>query len=167
VARRNIIRTSVAGLVLATLVCVPAGSSPSVAAVGDPAQVLGDHLDRPAVTASARSDGTATVAWQPVPGATSYAVQWRRSDRAGRRDAGRADGTSLDVRDLVSRVGYSFRVRAKRAGLVSDFSAESATRVPPVAAVASVAVASCARMPGAGGFTVADSNRYVGSLASR
>jgi lysophospholipase L1-like esterase len=99
-------------------------------------EVPGDHLDRPEPSGSAGSDGTATVSWPPVPGATSYAVQWRRADLAGAWSGTTTAAGSVVVGGLVGRAAYAFRVQAVRGDLVSDFSAEAQLSVPPVAAAA-------------------------------
>jgi lysophospholipase L1-like esterase len=105
------------------------------------AEVLGEHIDAPVASATATSDGTATLVWDPVPGATSYAVQARPADQPGAwLDEGATAGRSMAVRDLLNRFGYVFRVRALRGGLASVFSAEAPVTVPPLPAVRGVRV---------------------------
>lgn len=104
-------------------------------------EVLGDHLDAPVASATATSDGTATIRWDPVPGATSYAVQARPADQPGVWiDEGVTSGRSTTVGDLLNRFGYVFRVRALRGDLASAFSAEAPVTVPPLTAVHRVRV---------------------------
>jgi hypothetical protein len=109
-------------------------------------EVLGDRLDAPVVSATAGGDGVATLHWDPVPGATSYAVQARPADQPGVwLDEGTTTAPSATVGDLLNRFGYVFRVRALRGDLTSDFSAEAGVKVPPLAAVRRVRVASTKR----------------------
>ncbi|MDX6372608.1 MAG: hypothetical protein QOD98_1596 [Nocardioidaceae bacterium] len=100
-------------------------------------EVPDDHLARgtaPAV--SAASDGHVTLSWAAVPGATSYAVQWRRTDQPdGRLGTATVDSTSTAVSGLVNRTGYAFRVRAVRGVMAGDWSDETTAVVPPLAAV--------------------------------
>jgi hypothetical protein len=104
-------------------------------------EVPGDHLDAPLASATATSDGTATIRWDPVPGATSYAVQARPADQPGVwLDEGATTGASTTVGDLLNRFGYVFRVRALRGDLASAFSAEAPVTVPPLTAVRRVRV---------------------------
>ena len=104
-------------------------------------QVLDDHLVAPAASVTAVPSGVATVAWHPVPGATSYAVQARPADQPGAwLDAGTTTGTAATVGDLLNTIGYVFRVRALRGELASPFSAEAPVTVPPLPAVRRVRV---------------------------
>lgn len=83
---------------------------------------------------TALGDGSATVRWQQVPGATSYAVQWRRADQPGGWfGAVTSTGTSAAVGGLTSRVRYAFRLRAENGPLASDWSAETTVPVPALA----------------------------------
>ena len=125
-------------------------------------EVLDDHLDRPVATAKAAADGVATVGWAAVPGATSYAVQWRRSDRAdGWAGAVSAPGTAAKVGGLANRAGYVFRVRAERGGLVGDWSDQVATTVPALAAVTGARVTRSARLLKARARPVAFATSYI------
>jgi hypothetical protein len=104
-------------------------------------EVADDHLDRPVLSATAATDGVASLSWVPVPGATSYVFQWRRADQPDRwRDTVATSGPAATVPGLAGRAGYVFRVRAVRATLSSDYSADVAVRVPALPAVAGVAV---------------------------
>jgi lysophospholipase L1-like esterase len=100
-------------------------------------QTLDDHLDRPAATTStATAEGVATVGWAAVPGATSYAVQWRRTDQPdGWLGTVTVDTTSTAVTGLANRTGYAFRVRALRGVMAGGWSDETTAAVPALAAV--------------------------------
>ena len=109
-------------------------------------QVVEDRLDRPAAMATATAEGVATVGWAAVPGATSYAVQWRRADQSGAwPGAVSVPGTAATVTGLANRAGYAFRVRAERGALVGDWSDETAATVPALAAVTGARVTRAAR----------------------
>jgi len=104
-------------------------------------EVLDDHLDQPAATVTATSAGVATVQWDRVLGATSYAVQARPADQPGVwLDESTTDALSWSVPDLLNRFAYVFWVRAMRGDLMSDFSAEAPVTVPPLPAVRHVRV---------------------------
>jgi hypothetical protein len=97
-------------------------------------EVLDDHLETPVASASATDAGVATVRWAAVPGATSYAIKWRRADQPetwlGVVTTG---GLSAAVVGLENRVGYTFRVQAVRDELASE--ADTAAVVPALAPV--------------------------------
>jgi hypothetical protein len=125
-------------------------------------QVLGDHLDRPGATATATADGVATVGWAAVPGATSYALQWRRADQPGGwLGAVSVPATTATVTGLGNRAGYAFRVRAGRGALAGDWSDETVTRVPALAAVTGARVIRSARALKASGRPVAFATSYT------
>ena len=99
-------------------------------------EVVGDHLDRPAVSATAAGDGTAALAWTAVPGATSYAVQLAPVDRPDAwADAATVAGTSATVRGLANRAGYLFRVRGLRDSLAGAWSDPTPVAVPALGPV--------------------------------
>jgi hypothetical protein len=109
-------------------------------------QVLDDHLDRAVATVNATAGGVVTVGWAPVPGATSYAVQWRRVDRPGGwLGALSVTGPAATVTGLVNRVGYAFRVRAERGALAGEWSGESVATVPALRAVTGARVTNSGR----------------------
>ncbi|HET6939678.1 MAG TPA: fibronectin type III domain-containing protein, partial [Nocardioides sp.] len=103
--------------------------------------VPGDHLDPPAPIVSATAAGVATVRWAVVPGATSYAVQWRRLDQPEAwQGPVVTPGLSASVAGLTSRGRYVFRVQAARPAMSSAWSADAGAVVPPPRAVRSVLV---------------------------
>ena len=126
-------------------------------------QVLDDHLDRPAAaTSKATAEGVATVAWAAVPGATSYAVQWRRADQPGGwLGTVSVPGSTATVTGLGNRAGYAFRVRAERGPLAGDWSDETVTRVPALAAVTGARVTRSAGALKARGRPVAFATSYT------
>jgi hypothetical protein len=125
-------------------------------------EVLDDHLARPTATATATSDGVATVGWAGVPGATSYAVQWRWAAQPdGWSGSGSVPGTIATVGGLRNRAGYAFRLRAKRGALAGEWSDATSTTVPALAAVTGARVTRATRALKARARPVAFATSYT------
>jgi len=126
------------------------------------AEVPGDALGSPTPTVLAGPDGTATARWQPVLGATAYAVQWRPSDSAAWTSPEGTVATSYALSGLTSGTDVELRVRAVRGSLVGSWSDVVTARVPALPAVARVDVRGTARgfwtsarpVAGADGYTL-------------
>jgi Leucine-rich repeat (LRR) protein/fibronectin type 3 domain-containing protein len=92
---------------------------------------------RPATVSVTSGGGQATVAWDAVPGATSYDVYW--SDATGVSTASQkfsAAGTSYTHTGLINGTRYYYAVAATNARGSSDLSREVATT--PAASVATI-----------------------------
>ena len=116
---------------------VALGSLPSSVAAGAPSSVEVTIRDagpappaRPARPAVTPGDATLEVSWAAVPGAESYAVQWRSgSQEYAETRQQTVETPSATLSGLTNGVAYTVRVRASNAGGDSAWS-EEATETP-------------------------------------
>ena len=124
-------------------------------------EVPGDRLAVPVPVATARASGTAAVSWAPVPGATSYTLQWRPTAEPAAWRTVPATQPGVEVAGLTNRLAYTLRVRAERGDLVGGFSALVTAVVPALDPVRRVQVVRTAHGVRARGRPVADATSYT------
>ena len=129
-------------------------------------EVLGDRLAVPSPGAHASASGVVDVSWAPVPGATSYTLQWSPAAKPLTWQTVSATPPSVEITGLASRAGYRFRVRAERGPLLGDFSAPAAVVVPGLAPVRKARVTRTAHGVRATGHHVLDATSYTLRMAT-
>ncbi len=111
-------------------------------------------LGAPVISAATVSDGSVTLTWNPVSGATAYNVYYAASAAVSKSDAKIADATSpKTITGLSNGAGYAFALSAVNGSNESALSA-AATATPQAPPVVPAAPAGTAATANSGSVTV-------------